>query len=61
MQQGLNDALLASVGYGKARQVRPGAAKDAPGAELNRRVVFVVEATDVGTITAMANQTPQTP
>jgi peptidoglycan-associated lipoprotein len=57
VQQGLNDALLSSVGYGKARQVRPGAAKDAPGAELNRRVTFVVEATDIGSVTAMAAQT----
>ena len=32
VQQGLNDGLLASVGYGESRQVRPGAAKDAPGA-----------------------------
>ncbi len=31
------------VGYGKTRLVTPGAAKDAPGAEKNRRVVFVVE------------------
>jgi len=54
VQQGLNDALLASVGYGEARLVKPGAAKDAPGAELNRRVTFVVEASDVGTVTAMA-------
>jgi peptidoglycan-associated lipoprotein len=59
VQQGLNDGLLASVGYGEARQVRPGATKDTPGAELNRRVVFVVEATDVGTVTAMAAQDPQ--
>lgn len=54
VQQGLNDALLASVGYGEARLVKPGAAKDTPGAELNRRVTFVVEATDVGAVTAMA-------
>jgi peptidoglycan-associated lipoprotein len=58
VQQGLNDGLLASIGYGEARQVKPGAAKDAPGAELNRRVVFVVEASDVGTVTAMAAQNP---
>ncbi|AHG91354.1 OmpA/MotB domain protein [Gemmatirosa kalamazoonensis] len=58
VQQGLNDGLLASIGYGESRQVRPGAAKDAPGAELNRRVVFVVEASDVGSVTAMAAQNP---
>jgi len=58
VQQGLNDGLLASVGYGKTRLVKPGAAKDTPGAELNRRVTFVVEATDVGTVTRMASGTP---
>ena len=58
VQQGLNDGLLASIGYGESRQVKPGAAKDAPGAELNRRVVFVVEASDVGSVTAMAAQNP---
>jgi hypothetical protein len=36
--------------------VRPGAAGDAPGAELNRRVVFVVETPGAGTVTAMAQQ-----
>lgn len=36
-------AELRVVGYGKDRQVVPGAQKDQPGAELNRRVVFVVE------------------
>lgn len=56
VQQGLNDAMLATVGYGESRQVRPGAARDNAGAELNRRVVFVVEALDAGTVTAMAAQ-----
>ena len=51
---GLDQAQLKTVGYGKARQVRPGAAGDAPGAELNRRVVFVVEAAGASTVTAMA-------
>ena len=59
VQQGLNDGLLASVGYGESRLVKPGAAKDTPGAELNRRVTFVVEAADVGSVTAMAAQTPR--
>ncbi len=36
-------AQIRSVGYGKTRLVTPGASKDQPGAELNRRVVFVVE------------------
>lgn len=41
--KGLDGAQLRTVGYGESRQVRPGAAGSAPGAELNRRVVFVVE------------------
>jgi peptidoglycan-associated lipoprotein len=52
--KGLGDQQLKTVGYGSARQVRPGAAKDAPGAELNRRVVFVVETPGAGTATATA-------
>ena len=51
---GLEQAQLKAVGYGKARQVRPGAAGDAPGAELNRRVVFVVDAAGASAVTAMA-------
>jgi peptidoglycan-associated lipoprotein len=58
VQQGMSDQLVASVGYGETRQVKPGAAGETSGAELNRRVVFVVEALDVGTVTAMAAQTP---
>jgi outer membrane protein OmpA-like peptidoglycan-associated protein len=35
------------VGYGKQeeRQVTPGARRDQPGAEANRRVVFTIDAT----------------
>ena len=40
--QGLSDEVR-SVGYGKTRLVVPGAQKDMPGAEENRRVVFVIE------------------
>jgi peptidoglycan-associated lipoprotein len=36
-------AELKTIGYGESRLVVPGAEKDEPGAELNRRVVFVVE------------------
>lgn len=42
MDQGIS-AQLRVVGYGEDRQVVPNAQKDDPGAELNRRVVFVVE------------------
>lgn len=34
---------IRTVGYGKTRLIVPGAYKDKPGAELNRRVVFVIE------------------
>lgn len=40
-----------TVGYGKTRLVVPGAQKDAPGAEQNRRVVFVIESTGQTTAT----------
>jgi peptidoglycan-associated lipoprotein len=56
VQQGMTDQLLASIGYGESRLVKAGATKDDTGAELNRRVVFVVEALDIGTVTAMATQ-----
>ena len=41
-QRGLSQEVQA-VGYGETRPVVPGAERDAPGAEMNRRVVFVVE------------------
>ena len=40
---GLTTNELQAVGYGEARQVVRGAQRDDPGAEQNRRVVFVVE------------------
>ena len=40
---GLADSQLRTVGLGKTRLVVPNAKKDEPGAEQNRRVVFVVE------------------
>lgn len=53
--KGLDASLLQTVGYGKARLVKPNAMRDAAGAELNRRVTFVVEApaeTTVAVLTA---------
>jgi peptidoglycan-associated lipoprotein len=41
--QGLGKDQLNPVGYGKTRLVIPGAWGDKPGAEQNRRVVFVIE------------------
>jgi len=42
-QAGLTTNAIEAVGYGKTRLVAPGAWGDRPGAELNRRVVFVIE------------------
>jgi peptidoglycan-associated lipoprotein len=46
MARGMTADQLRTVSYGKAanRLVMPGAAASAPGAELNRRVAFVVDA-----------------
>jgi len=41
--RGLAETQVKAVGYGEERPVVPGAAGTASGAELNRRVVFVVE------------------
>jgi peptidoglycan-associated lipoprotein len=43
VQNGLTGNELGVVGYGETRQVAAGASRDMPGAELNRRVVFVIE------------------
>jgi peptidoglycan-associated lipoprotein len=43
VSNGLTQENLATVGYGETRLVTPGAWGDQPGADLNRRVVFVVE------------------
>lgn len=43
VEQGLSDANLRAVGYGKTRLVSPESWGDQPGAEQNRRVVFVIE------------------
>ena len=40
---GIDPSLVSAVGYGETRLVRRDAARDMPGAELNRRVVFVIE------------------
>ena len=59
--QGLGGEAIKAVGYGEARLVRPGATRDEPGAELNRRVVFVIDAAEAGTVTAMAQQAQPQP
>ena len=40
--RGLDPSLVNTIGYGESRLVR-NASRDMPGAELNRRVVFVIE------------------
>jgi peptidoglycan-associated lipoprotein len=47
-------AQIRPVGYGEDRLVVPGAAKDDPGALLNRRVVFVIESPAQGAFVADA-------
>ena len=47
------DAQLKAIGYGESRQVVPGAERDDTGAEMNRRVVFVVETKGDSTATNM--------
>jgi outer membrane protein OmpA-like peptidoglycan-associated protein len=41
-ERGVDPSLVSAVGYGKTRLVA-NASRDMPGAELNRRVVFVIE------------------
>jgi outer membrane protein OmpA-like peptidoglycan-associated protein len=48
--QGVSADRIRPVGYGETRLVVPGAERDEPGAERNRRVVFVIE--DHGTPSA---------
>ena len=52
--KGLDSELLKTVGYGKTRLVKPNAQGNAPGAELNRRVTFVVEAPAEATVAVLS-------
>jgi outer membrane protein OmpA-like peptidoglycan-associated protein len=45
-QQGMDASLIRTMGFGSMRQVVPGAQRDDPGADRNRRVVFVIESAD---------------
>jgi outer membrane protein OmpA-like peptidoglycan-associated protein len=51
---GLDIRQLRAVGYGETRLVIPDAAKDEPGAQTNRRVVFVIESVGSEAIIALA-------
>jgi peptidoglycan-associated lipoprotein len=55
--QGLTASAIHAVGYGETRLVEPNATRDEPGAELNRRVVFVIES---GPRSIATNDQPQT-
>ena len=44
--KGMAASLIRTMGFGSLRQVVPGAQKDEPGADRNRRVVFVIESAD---------------
>ena len=41
--RGIDNSLVSAVGYGETRLVAKGASREMPGAELNRRVTFVIE------------------
>ena len=56
LQKGISDSLVRAVGYGETRLVVPGAAADDAGAQLNRRVVFVIEGG--GELPAVQQPTP---
>ena len=53
-EKGLTGANLRTVGYGETRLVNQGAQRDDPGAEANRRVVFVVETSGAAATTTTA-------
>ena len=57
VSQGLTANELSIVGYGKTRLVVPKAKRDDPGAELNRRVTFVIESRPQRSV-AVASETP---
>ena len=55
--RGVDGSLVSAVGYGETRLVNRRAERDMPGAELNRRVVFVIETPANANVTmALAGQ-----
>lgn len=54
--KGIDVANVKTVGYGEARLVRKGAKGTQAGAELNRRVTFVIDAPAESTVAAMSAQ-----
>jgi peptidoglycan-associated lipoprotein len=53
-QAGLGSVTIKTIGYGESRQVNPNAERDDPGAQANRRVVFVIETKAGDAITTSA-------
>jgi peptidoglycan-associated lipoprotein len=53
-EKGLSTTSVRTVGYGESRLVNAKAQKDDPGAEANRRVVFVVETNGAAAATTTA-------
>jgi len=56
--QGVDGQTIQAVGYGKTRLVTPGASGDKPGADLNRRVVFVIESGEASVASNTGTTTP---
>jgi peptidoglycan-associated lipoprotein len=56
--RGVDPSLVNAIGYGETRQVARGAERDMRGAELNRRVVFVIETPGNTASQTMALLTP---
>lgn len=54
--KGIDSANVKTVGYGEARLVRKNAKGSDAGAELNRRVTFVIDAPAETTVTALSMQ-----
>ena len=52
--KGLDGSMLKTVGYGETRLVKAGAKNSDAGAELNRRVTFVVEASSDATVAVLS-------
>jgi peptidoglycan-associated lipoprotein len=55
-QAGMTGADIRTIGYGETRQVVKGAERDEPGAEANRRVVFVIESKGAVTTSISNNE-----
>lgn len=55
--KGVDGSLINTVGYGKTRLVNRTASREMPGAEQNRRVVFVIETQGASDATRMTAST----